>query len=1173
MAEFLQLHWLALFLLLGGAGLGLWGLVRGGVSLQLLLGATFLLLAIGQFTPLADEWALGIIFTACGLLAIMAVVVVVSGKWSAYLGYGFGALLLFGLGCWGLQTVTAALNVVGRFLLSLEVAEPWWLLGLLLVPVLIFVSYRRLASLGPIRRWLALALRCLLVALICLALAEIHARQPDRDVTVLFLWDRSLSIPDQEVKSERWNTIVDFINNAVEKRGSERTGDRTGLIVFGRWPRLELPPAKIPRLNIQRVRSDIDGNYTDISAALKLALASFPEGAGKRIVLISDGNENLGNAVEQARIAKQNGVRIDVVALAAHRSKINEVLVERIEAPPVTDKDTRVTLRIVLRSYHPEVVVGTLTIIKTSVLGQKLGELPHLGLDQAKPEPVLAQEVKLRQGLNVFMYQQPGLHENEAFTYEATFVPTRVETKTGGFVCDGLPGDFVQNNRAATTVLIRGQRAVLLIERNNEHKLFTDCLTQKGLKVVSVSPENLPKAPDELAKILTMFDCVIIANVPADDISDVQQSVLRSNVSEQGAGLVMIGGPDGFGQGGWQDSELEKALPVTCDLKNKRVEGKNGLVLIMHASEMADGNAWQRKIAKLAIKNLSPVDMVGVLYYGGDWNAGDVGHIWHIPFDIVGKRDRLYKMLDSLNPGDMPDVDPALRKARAALTKPEYELSTKHIIFISDGDHWNANYNLLKLLGKDHITLTTVCITTHGAAEIQKMQAMAQAVRFEAGGVMQKGRSYHVTNPNQLPSIYIKESRLVSKSYVFQKQFQPVLRREEGPTKGLPPLPPLGGFVRTSRRHNAFVEETISSPRIDDDDYPLLAYWQYGLGKVVAFTSDCRTTEEGKKGWDAQWAHSPLYEPFWRQAVEWVLRSVNTSDYLTVTTEQHGGKIRVIVDALDKKDRNRRPLIGVKFQAGLTALSAQEKEAVKIDLKLEEKAPGRYEGDFQADEVGSYFLNVKGSWREGDKQMQESARAGVTVPYSPEFAEVESNPALLRELANITDGKYYEEDADVLMQAAKSGEIFRPVASSQFSLQSLWYYLVMLTGILLFFDVAVRRISIEPAQVTTSVVRFWDRLRGRAVSEKPKDVFLERLKSRKAQSVETVEKEKSARRFEPTEGAAAPPAPSAGDMPTTPPLPGPPKTSVAPDKEAEAADYASRLMRAKKRAQEDRDKK
>src|SRR5262249_34540677 len=100
----------------------------------------------------------------------------------------------------------------------------------------------------------------------------------------------------------------------------------------------------------------------NIAAALKMALASFPEGAGKRIVLLSDGNENIGSAEEQALIAKRNNVQIDVVPLVTGRRRENEVLVERVEAPHQGDRGSNLPIRVLVRSFNPNIVVGTLKV-------------------------------------------------------------------------------------------------------------------------------------------------------------------------------------------------------------------------------------------------------------------------------------------------------------------------------------------------------------------------------------------------------------------------------------------------------------------------------------------------------------------------------------------------------------------------------------------------------------------------------------------------------------------------------------------------------------------------------------------------------------------------------------------------------------------------------------------
>src|SRR5262249_29514544 len=163
--------------------------------------------------------------------------------------------------------------------------------------------------------------------------------------------DRSFSVPGEYDSApspeairidRRWERVEKFINEAVRQRGPDHKFDSAGLILFGRRPRLELPASNAPSFNFRydqaASKDKVDGNYTDIAAAIKLALASFPEGTGKRIVLISDGNENLGNAEEQARIAERNGVQIDVVPLAAGYRNEDEVLVESVDAPPRTEQ-------------------------------------------------------------------------------------------------------------------------------------------------------------------------------------------------------------------------------------------------------------------------------------------------------------------------------------------------------------------------------------------------------------------------------------------------------------------------------------------------------------------------------------------------------------------------------------------------------------------------------------------------------------------------------------------------------------------------------------------------------------------------------------------------------------------------------------------------------------------
>lgn len=1186
MSTFFAEHWFAISCLAAAAGFGVASILlhnRDGewpwtCYLAALIFASY---SAGTFSILPASW-FGPMLTTIGVFGFATVIIAVflSGAWSPARGHGMTVVLFFGLGEWTGAAVAEGLRLAGLFLLSLRTHEPWWLILLSAIPVLLWVSYQNLVTLGETRRWTVLALRSSLIALVALALAEAYGRTPNEGVTVIFIWDRSLSIPKQldghiDHREER---AIRFINQAVALRGPDHANDRVGLVVFGKHAHLELPPGRVKTLNFKEVRSQVDNTYTDIEAGMKLALASLPSDSGGRLVIISDFNENRGRAIDQARLAKQNGIEVDVLPILEGRSAQNEILVERIEAPRLTEKGAQLPVRVVLRSFHPQVVVARLEVRKIFFDPQR-----DLRDELARNTTI----VKLRQGLQIFSLQETAAKEETAFAYEAKITPLAVETPDGARVHNELPGDRIENNVARVVVMARGQRSVLILEDRPEkmenvvtHQLLVDRLraSHAGMKVDVMTPHQLRTITKgdtkALAIVLTKYDAIFLANIPAEFLDEDEQKVIRSHVHDQGAGLVMIGGHQSFGAGGWQNTEIEKALPVNMDLKSMKVEGKSGLVLIMHASEMQDGNAWQRKIAQLAVEKLSPMDMVGLIHYDHGFEGGKPGHRYHIPFQEVGpNRRRLVGLVATMQPGDMPDVDPAFQLAYKQLTNRDYGLGTKHIILISDGDHWDASAGMMNRLRTAGITCTTVCITSHGRDEVRKMAAVAKAA---APG----GRAYHVKDLNELPAIYIKETRLISQSFVHEKPFQPfVMGMREGPTEGLGgKLPLLHGLVRTTPKESSLVKVLIESEPIGEHKFPVLAAWQYGLGKSVAFTSDARTIPGAKPYWDRDWANAPIYAKFWDQTVNWVLRPKETGENLFLTTEHKDGKIRIIIHA---RDADKTPLTDVDLKAGVTSPAFKVKDDRKSALKFEQKNAGVYEAEVPADEVGAYFIHVQAKWKkiskdkDGKEVVEEqvgSVRAGVSVPYSPEFIDTEGNADLAEQIRKMTDGRAYRDDADFLDKVARAGDVFRSTPRTHASLQPLWPWLVFAAAWCLLFDVAVRRIAIQPEVVWVSAVTYWNKLRGQADTDDSSSETIERLKSRKAEATESIDKKKAATKFEAREGEAPaePPAPSptmTASEPTEQPKAPPPQKTEEPEE-----DYATRLMRAKKKAMEEREK-
>jgi hypothetical protein len=531
-----------------------------------------------------------------------------------------------------------------------------------------------------------------------------------------------------------------------------------------------------------------------------------------------------------------------------------------------------------------------------------------------------------------------------------------------------------------------------------------------------------------------------------------------------------------------------------------------------------------------------------------------------------------------MNPGDMPDCNPSFRKSLKELTNPQYKLGKRHIIFISDGDHWRADPLLLQQMLTNKITCTTVLVTTHGndPTVVQNMQGVASATR---------GRFHNVTNPKALPEIYTKEARLVSQSFIYDRAFKPKLVIASGPADKLPEdLPPLYGFVRTTAKVSPLVEKEILGPPQGDQDFPILASWQFGLGKSAAFTSDARSGA-GKQTWDRDWAPSPIYKRFWEQMVDWSLRAVESGS-LTMTTEYRDGKVKVIVEARDKN--NNRPITDLRLRGAVTTPSGKVEGGGKSTLKFEQKSSGRYEAVFKAEEAGSYFIaaqpvrfrkiqrkvieNGKEVIKEEEREEPfDSVRAGVTVPYSPEFADVETNAGLLEELRRMTGGNSYMDDGPTLNDVAASGQLFRPGPPQARSMQPFWHWLVFLAGFVLVADVAVRRIALELEVIITPARKLWAKLRGQVPVAEATPQFLDRLRSRREEVTETLERR--ATRFEGgDEPPESPPEETGGAPVPRSPTPPTPQPGLAPQKPEEPQDFASRLMKAKKKVWEERDK-
>jgi uncharacterized membrane protein len=1019
---------------------------------------------------------------------------------------------------------------------SISVGNPWLLVLIpLILPPLVWMSYRSLAGLGSIRRALAILFRTAVIILVLLALAELRSVWRSDRLATIFLLDLSNSVPHEQQQA-----ALQYATEASKKRWKD---DLVGLVVFGKEPRVEVPPApsELPGIPPESI---IDHENSDIGAAVKLALASFPDDTARRIVVLSDGNENRGSLFEQALTAKSLGIQVDVLPIEYFYDR--EVLVEKVSIPPDVKMGETVNIDVVIRASEP--TTGTLQVFQKS----ENYRAPAVGNEQ--PE-----RVQLDRGINVRTLRQQ-IKSPNFYTFSAEFVPDK-----------GTGDQRAINNTAEGFTHARGKAQVLLIEgERGYHAELVKALHSKDIEVkVLVAPRiegsggvGGDPLPVDLAQ-LRPYDSVILGNVPKEAFTESQHQLLASNCHDMGAGLVMLGGSDSFGAGGWMNTPVEKALPVDMQIKAIKVQGIGAMVLIMHASEIPEGNYWQAVVAKAAIGALSTYDYAGLLH----WESQEA---WLFSLRTIGGgRASMLRAIDRMTPGDMPDFDPSLQMAMKGLNAVPDAMS-KHIVIISDGDPTPPTNTVINQLAASKVTVTCVLTAAHGndSNAINVMTNLANKT---------KGRFYNVTNPKALPRIYQKEARSISRPLIFEQQ-PPWLPKMNYPTTepvtGIAdPLPPISGLVLTTAKENELVELPIVSPLPAGQLNPVLAHWTYGLGRSVAFTSDA-----GRK-WAKSWPDWQNYAAFWSQVIRWSMRPADRGN-LTLNVRRDEGRIKVVVDALDK---NNQFLNFLQIQGNVI-----DPELKSAPIELHQTAPGRYEATIErTDTSGNYFVNLGYN---GADNVQGVISSGVSVPYSDEYRELRSNATTLETLASVTDGQVvsWKSGADgriVIGQTVRSADHFRRDGLvNPRSYGALWPMLLWLAACLFLGDVAVRRIALDLDWVKQTIANEWSKLRGQEVATS--SAYMEKLRSRKAEVDEQLDRSRASASPE-TASLVLPATPRSGPI-GEPILEGAEAAQRAPaartpqeterpsmaagPQEPEKESYTNRLLKAKQRVWEEREK-
>ncbi|MBL8763897.1 MAG: VWA domain-containing protein [Phycisphaerae bacterium] len=877
-----------------------------------------------------------------------------------------------------------------------QFAQPVWLA---LIPLTwamsVWIARRTLSGMGTPMRRASLALRLLVFALLAGAMADPQWRREADLVAVTVVLDASRSQP----------AALQAEADAYLKKAAEKATEKNllGLVTVARDAYVQALPRPVGEsLDIQNIGAT-DG--TNLEGGTRLGMAVMRENAANRLLIVSDGNETAGSLLSAAAAAKAAGIPIDVLPLQYTYER--EVIADRVIAPSGARVGETVNLRVVLTSTHA--ARGRLSL---RVNGEEAD------LDPGSDATGLT--VDLKPGTNVVPIPM-SLARAGPQRFEAVFTP---EPDASGRVGDSI----AENNRAGAVTFVTGEGRVLVIASEPASAgSFVRAISGASIGTDVVTPAQAPTSLVELGA----YDAVVLAGAAAYDFSQAQQEELRAYVHDLGGGLMMTGGPDAFGAGGWIGSPVADALPVKLDPPQKRQMPRGALALVMHSCEMPNGNYWGKRTASAAVEALSRQDLAGVLEYGWQSGAGN----WTYPLSVVGDKSDILRAINNMVYGDMPDFVSILTSALAALK--EAKAGQKHVILISDGDPQPPGPELLAEFAANKISISTVAVFPHtwggGSSELSRMRQIAE---------MTGGQYHEITSNNQLnslPQIFIKEAQTVRRSLIWEGDaFSPAPGGGlSEPMRGIQgPYPGVTGYIVTADREG-LSQVTLRGPEND----PILAQWQYGLGRAVAYTP-----EVGGR-WTTAWEGWPQFRAFWEQHLRWVMRP-SGSPNIRVTASPEGDRTRVVVEALDEKGE---PLNFLRWRG----------RSVRPDLKadgvdLRQSGPGRYEASVDASQAGSYVMSLRYEQTRDDGSTSAGVvQAAVTRPFADEFRTLRDNAALLKQVASITNGRVLSTDpaqADLWSSAG----LTMPVALTPVRLGA-----ALLAVVLFLLDVGVRRVRLD----------------------------------------------------------------------------------------------------------------
>ena len=643
---------------------------------------------------------------------------------------------------------------------------------LLIVPLLVVYFWRgRSSGIGGIVRIVVL------LALALLASVPL-ARLGGKGVDVVVVADLSRSMP----ADSRTRTLE--ILKLLEQHRA--TGDRVGIVTFGREARIERLPEEFTAA--ADFVQDVDRDGSDLGGAISLAASLIPRARPGRIIVLSDGESNGTPVMAAAHDAATRGLPIDFRAF--NRGDAADIAVESLDPPGVVDEREPFQFTASVRSDR--------TVESEAVLFRD-------GVEVARTTKTFqpgATQLTFRDVID-----RPGVARY------------RLELAAAN---DRVP----ENNLGEGAVRVQAPATLLLVNATGGPDNMSGAMSAGKLRVVTTTPAAMPK---DLAGF-TSYRGVILENVPASLVGPQTLEALTHYTADLGGGLLLTGGTGSFGVGGYFKSAIDAYLPVSMELQNEHRKLSLAMVVALDRSgSMAvptgDGRT-KMDLANLgtcaAIETLGPFDEVGVM-------AIDSSPHIVSPLTSASEKTKIcdeVRRIQSMGGG----IFTYTALVTAATMIQESNKGTRHIVLFADAADAEEPGDYQRLLAK----LTSISITVSVIGLGKETDSDAEFLKdIAARG---QGRIQFTESADDLPRLFAQEAITVARSS-FITEPTPARALADMVLMGeLPgaPFPGLDGFNLTYLRPGA----TMGVVTTDDYKAPVLAFWHRGLGRIASLTAE-----------------------------------------------------------------------------------------------------------------------------------------------------------------------------------------------------------------------------------------------------------------------------------------------------------------------------------------------